>query len=52
MSLKIDINVDTVEIEGQLVFCPRRIAPSEWMAFWERVVEAERKKNAGLGLRH
>ena len=41
MKPRIDVNMDSVEIEGVKVPCPKHIASSEWTEFWERVKEME-----------
>lgn len=33
--LKIDINMDSVVIEGVTIMRPVRISRSDWLAYWE-----------------
>ncbi len=35
MTVKIIIDHDKVEIEGTTILRPSRIAPSQWLAYWE-----------------
>ena len=40
-TLNIEIHFDSVIIEGVTVPCPKRVATSDWIAFWESAIADE-----------
>lgn len=42
--LSIEVYLNSVVIEGKVVDRPSRIAPSQWLSFWEVVLKIARKK--------